>query len=180
MCLNYPIHIPESSLQNKILRNFVNVMWPAWILTVALNGLCFNWVWHPCYRRFEHIGISLGKPEGRAPFGGPEVDEGIISKYILKNFVWENVTLNSSGSRHGRGSGSYKHGNETVGSIKLRNYWFDSAPGSYIEFNFHIIYLSTIGFYPGGSSTTIGHNRQVTHTQSNNTFKQNTIHKTQQ
>jgi hypothetical protein len=43
-----------------------------------------------------------------------------------------------------------------------------------------IIYLTAIGFQPGGSSTTIGHNRQVTHIQSNNTFKQNTIHKTQQ
>jgi hypothetical protein len=41
------------------------------------------------------------------------------------------------------------------------------------------IYLTAIGLYPGGSSTTIGHNRQVTHiTQSNNIFKQdtNTIH----
>jgi hypothetical protein len=38
-----------------------------------------------------------------------------------------------------------------------------------------IIYLTAIGLSPGGSSTTIGHNRQVTHiTQSNNTFKQDT------
>jgi hypothetical protein len=27
-----------------------------------------------------------------------------------------------------------------------------------------IIYLTAIGFLPGGSSTTIGHNRQVIHT----------------
>jgi hypothetical protein len=44
-----------------------------------------------------------------------------------------------------------------------------------------IIYLTAIGFYPGDNRTTIEHNRQVTHiSQSNNTFKQNTTHKTEQ
>jgi hypothetical protein len=40
-----------------------------------------------------------------------------------------------------------------------------------------LFYLPAIGVLPGGSSTTIGHNRQVTHTQSNNTHKVRTHYK---
>jgi hypothetical protein len=40
---------------------------------------------------------------------------------------------------------------------------------------YYYLFLTANGFTPGGSSTTIGQNRQVTHiTQSNNPFKQDT------
>jgi hypothetical protein len=52
----------------------------------------------------------------------------------------------------------------------------NSRDHSNYYYYFIINYLTAIGLQPGGSSTTIGHNRQVTHTQSNNTFKQYTKH----
>jgi hypothetical protein len=62
----------------------------------------------------------------------------------------------------GTSGGHLWHGNEPSGFITCYYYYY-------------YLFLTANGFSPGGSSTTIGQNRQVTHiTQSNNPFQQDT------
>lgn len=67
MYFNYPIRVPESLLKNIILWKFLNVMWPASLLLVPLNGPCFtNYVWYPwsntswtAYRRLSEAVVAV-------------------------------------------------------------------------------------------------------------------------
>jgi hypothetical protein len=93
MCFNYPIRIPESSLQNIILRKFVNVMWPALILPVALNGPCFNWVWHTCSKwSLMHSNMSIFQIsilDHLLPLESSQHTwRGISTSFLLRMHMW--------------------------------------------------------------------------------------------